>query len=202
MKRAQRAAVATGEPHQLTKRAMLLLCIALPIAACGSEPEVDVRNASVGEVAREVAESGSQGEFVMRPGKWSSKVSIEEVSVPGMPPEAAKRMQEMFAARQQGSESCLTAEQAKRPSEDFFSGKSDNCRYDRFTMGDGKIDAKMRCQAGGATQVMEMAGTYARDNYTMTMSMNQQGGPEAAAGLRMRMRVDARRVGECTGKEA
>ena len=119
-----------------------------------------------------------------------------------MPADTAKQMQEMFAARQQGFESCLTAEQAKRPSEDFFSGKSDNCRYDHFKMGDGKINAKMRCQAGGATQVMEMAGNYSRDNYSMTMSMDQQGGPQAAAGLRMRMRVDARRVGECTGKEA
>jgi hypothetical protein len=186
----------------MTYRAILLLSLALPLAACGSEPEVDIKNASVGEVAREVAESGSDGAFVMRPGKWASKVRIEEVKVPGMPPEAAKQMQDMFAARQQGSESCLTAEQAKRPSEDFFSGKSDQCRYDHFKMGDGKIDAKMRCQAGGATQIMEMTGNYSRDNYSMTMSMNQQGGPEAAAGLRMRMRVDAKRVGECTGEEA
>lgn len=185
------------------KSAMVLIACAIPLAACGSEPEVDIKNASVGDVAREVAESGSGGEFVMRPGKWSSKVSIEEVSLPGMPTDAAKQMQDMFAARQpQGFESCLTPEQAKRPREDFFSGKSDQCRYDHFKMGDGKIDAKMRCQAGGATQLMEMAGNYSRDNYSMTMSMNQQGGPEPAAGMRMRMRVDARRVGECTGKEA
>ncbi len=185
------------------KSALILIACAIPLAACGSEPEVDVKNASVGEVAREVAESGTQGEFVMRPGKWSSKVRIEEVSAPGMPPEVARQMQDMFAARQpQGFESCLTEAQAKRPGEDFFSGKSDQCRYDHFKMGDGKIDAKMRCQAGGATQVMAMAGNYSRDSYSMTMSMDQQGGPEAAAGLRMRMRVDAKRIGECTGKKA
>jgi hypothetical protein len=185
------------------KSAVILIACAIPLAACGSEPEVDIKNASVGEVAREVAESGDDGAFVMRPGKWASKVRIDEVKVPGMPPEAAKQMQEMFAARQpQGMESCLTAEQAKRPREDFFSGKSDQCRYDHFKMGDGKIDAKMRCQAGGGTQIMEMTGNYTRDNYSMTMSMDQQGGPEAAAGLRMRMRVDAKRVGECAGEEA
>lgn len=184
-------------------RLMLLLSLAMPLAACGSEPDVEMKNASVSDVAREVAESGGDGPL-MRPGTWESKVSIEEVSIPGMPADAAQRMQEMFAARQaQAFESCLTAEQARRPREDFFSGKGDQCRYDHFTMGDGKIDAKMRCTEGGATQIMEMAGTYSPESYSMTMSMNQEGGPEPADGMRMRMRVDAKRIGACTGsKEA
>ena len=41
---------------------------------------------------------------------------------------------------------CLTPEQAKRPQGKFFNEQAaNNCRYDHFTMGGGKIDAAMRC---------------------------------------------------------
>ncbi len=66
----------------------------------------------------------------------------------------------------------------------------------------GKIDAKMICSQGGGRQVMEMAGTYSPDSYQLRMSTNTQfpGGP--TDGMTMRMRVDAKRVGECEAREA
>ena len=36
----------------------------------------------------------------------------------------------------------------------------------------------------------------------MQMSMKAEGGAGLEAGMTMKMRVDAKRVGECTGKEA
>lgn len=178
-------------------RAILLLSLALPLAACGSEPTVDEKNASVEEVAEKVREASRDDEFI-RPGKWQSRVTIEEMEMPGMPPQAAEQMKRMIA-RTQSSETCLTPDQAKQPREKFFSG-NENCRYDHFRMGGGKIDAAMRCQAGGSAQLMEMSGTYSPDSYRMRMKSRSEGGP--GEGMTMRMKVEATRVGECTKDKA
>jgi hypothetical protein len=68
-------------------------------------------------------------------------------------------------------------------------------------MGDGKIDAVMKCSEGGATQTMTMAGTYSGDSYKMGMTMESAGGA-SQAGIRMKMRVDAKRIGACREKES
>jgi hypothetical protein len=174
-------------------RAILLLSLALPLAACGS-PAVDEENASVEEVAEKVREASSE-EGLLRPGKWQTSVSIEEMEMPGMPAEAAEQMKNMMAMSQT-SEMCLTPEEAKQPKGDFF-GADENCRYDHFRMGGGKIDAAMRCTQGGGTQTMEMDGNYSRDAYAMNMKSRMEGGP-AGGPITMRMKVEAKRVGECT----
>lgn len=183
----------------MTYRLMLLAAVALPLAGCGSGADVDEKNASVEEVAQKVREaSGDDG--LVNPGKWVSTVQIEDMQMPGMPPEAAEQMKRMMA-QTHSSESCLTPEEAKQPKGDFFGG-NENCRYDRFRMGNGKIDAEMRCEQQGMTQVMKMDGTYSPDAYSMRMTSNTSGGPGGAGNLSMRMKVDAKRTGECTGEEA
>jgi hypothetical protein len=180
------------------KHAAILLVLALPLAACDSGPEVDARNASVEDVAEQVADARGSDSFV-RPGKWQSKVQIEEFELPGAPPEAKTAMRSMNN-RAQVYESCLTPAEAKRPKEDFFAGSNKNCRYDHFTMGDGKIDAVMKCTGGEMAQTMAMQGTYSPDAYQMLMSMKAQAGSQAVGGMTMKMRVDAKRIGECDAK--
>ncbi|WP_310468625.1 DUF3617 domain-containing protein [Sphingomonas sp.] len=183
-----------------TAFAALLAC-AIPLAACDSDPEVSATNASVEEVADKVADAGAGTNFI-RAGKWSSTVTMEEVTAPGMPPEMAERMKNATGAGQGKTyESCLTEEEAKRPKEDFFAG-SNQCRYDHFTMGNGKIDAKMRCAQGGMNQVMEMAGTYSPERYQMRMATKMDGAGGPVEGMTMKMRVDAKRIGACDAKKA
>lgn len=184
------------------KYAVLLVACALPLAGCKKAPEVNEKNASVAEVAEAVRES--RGDAFVRPGKWQSKLTIEEFEVPGLPPEMAQRMKQTMAQYQERSfETCLTKEEAKRPKGDFFTGKDEgNCRYDHFRMGSGKIEAVMRCggDSEGGRQVMQMAGNYSPNSYDMKMSMKQEGGESTAAGMTMTMKVDAKRIGECDAK--
>jgi hypothetical protein len=166
------------------------------LAACGPEPDVDARNASVEEVADQVRNAGNSERFIS-PGRWVSTVTFEEMIAPGMPPQAAEQMKQMMGQGQK-FESCLTEEQANRPSEEFFAGNTSNqCRYEHFTMGSGKIDAKMRCDQGQVTLVLAMEGSYSPDAYQMQMTTSFEGAPEPASGMRMRMRIDAKRAGEC-----
>jgi hypothetical protein len=181
------------------KQIVFVTAYALALAGCNREPEVDARKASVEDVAEQVADAGGSEIFV-RPGKWESRVQIEEFDLPGAPPEAKTAMRGMHE-QAMVSESCLTPEEAKRPKEDFFAGKDKNCRYDHFTMGNGKIDAAMKCTGEGMAQTMAMQGSYSPEAYQMRMSMKADAGVGPPGGMRMTMRVDAKRIGECDAKK-
>ncbi|HEU0311525.1 MAG TPA: DUF3617 domain-containing protein [Sphingomicrobium sp.] len=180
---------------------MKRFALALPLialAACNSEPEVRMENASTEEVAREMSKAGGNDAFI-NPGKWEQTVTLIDIEAPGMPPEA-KSMMSRAMGEAQVHEVCLTAEQAKSPREDFFTGADQNCRYEHFNWGDGKIDLKLNCKHPNATQTMVLVGNYEPDSYTMTMTAtNVGGGPEEQ--MVMKMKVDARRTGPCDGKE-
>ena len=186
----------------MLKHATILLMSAVPLAACNSSPSIEAKNATVAEVAAKVADAGGVDSFV-RAGKWSSTVTIDEMSAPGMPPEAAAQMKQVMA-KTHDIESCLTPEVAKKPKPDFFSGKDNGCRYDNFTMSGGKIDMTMRCSGGhamGTGTTMHMTGTYAPDAYHMAMENHVDTGTKVGA-MTMKMHVDAKRIGDCDKKAA
>jgi len=183
------------------KHAVCVAASVLVLASCNKAPEVHEKDASVAEVAQKVREAGADQSFV-RAGLWESKVTIEKLDMPGVPAEMAERMKTMMAQNQPHDfQTCLTAEDVKRPKEDFFAGKNKECRYDHFTMGGGKIDAAMRCGGKEGAQVMQMAGTYSPDNYQLQTSMNAQGEAQKQGGMSMRLRIEAQRVGECPAKQ-
>ena len=181
------------------KQLYLLVAGAAALAGCDNSPGVHADNASVAEVQNKVAAAGGSERFV-RPGRWESKVTVEEMVIPGMSGDVAGQMQASMG-KVQTHATCLTPEEAKRPQEDFFTGDNQSCRYDHFDMSGGKIDAKMKCEQGPSASVMTLKGGYTPDTYDMQMAMEAGGGGAGSAGMRMKMRVEARRVGECTGKE-
>lgn len=179
------------------KAAFILLPFAL--AACGSKPSVSAENASAEEVAAKVKAAGGQAAF-LSPGHWDSTVTIERVSIPGMPPEIAAHMKQVMAGKVSGS--CLTAEQAKKPGADFFGGKDrKDCRYDHFDMGDGKLNARMTCGGEGGSAIMTMGGTYGPDSFKLAMTTETKGGAGPAESMTMAATIDSKRTGACTGKE-
>ena len=172
----------------------------LLLTACNREKTVEAENASVGEVMNQVREAGSSGSARFEPGAWEAKLTLENVSAPGVPPQMVDMMRKSIAERG-ATTTCLTKEQADKPAADFFTGKqSEECRYDHFRMRGGKIDAKLTCQQQGATQVMSMQGDYSPTSYQMRMAAEtkvaEAGGP---GNMTVTMRVDARRTGECQG---
>jgi hypothetical protein len=177
----------------------LLLAVPLVmLAACDSSPDVKMENASVGEVAQEMRTQG--GDSFVNPGQWQQTVTLLEIDAPGMPPEA-KSMMQKAVDQVQVHKVCLTEAQAKSPKEDFFTGADQNCRYEHFNWGAGKIDLQLNCKHPNATQTMVLTGNYEPDNYTMTMTSSTDGAGSMAK-MTMKMKVDAKRVGACDGTEA
>ena len=175
---------------------ILLGCVAV-LAACDSSRDVEMKNATVGEVAKEMRKQGD--DFFVNPGKWEQTVALLEIDAPGMPAEVKSGMREAMS-KVQVHNVCLTEAQAKSPREDFFTGADQNCRYEHFNWGDGKIDLKLNCKHPTATQTMVLTGAYEPDSYSMTMTSTSEGrGPMEQ--MVMKMKVDAKRVGACDGSE-
>ena len=179
------------------KHLLLIPVAAAALGACNKEPKVDAKDATPEEVAAKVKEAGMD-QIAIRPGLWQSKVTINKVEVPGAPPEMAAAMQ---GKTSEDRPYCLTPEEAKKPTENFFAGNQKECRYEHFNMGGGKIDAAMRCTREQLTQRVSFNGTYGPEAYKMAMDTRVEGGSSEMAGMSMRMQVESKRVGECSAKQ-
>lgn len=173
-------------------RFAVLLAAAAALGACGSGDEVEMTNASVGDVNDQLSKTDTS--FV-NPGKWQQTATLVSADAPGMPPQVKQAM-ERSMGQSQVHEVCLTPEQAKRPREDFWGGADKNCKYEHFKWGGGKVDMKLLCTHPQATQTMELAGDYKPDSYRMAMTMTSKGSTPAES-MTMKMRVDAKRIGDC-----
>jgi len=179
----------------------VVLGSALLLTACNWGPSVTAQNASTGEVAAKVAEAQASGGFIS-PGRWEATMTVEHVNVPNMPPEIAEKMKSAMG-QQQTMVSCLTAEDVKQPKEGFFGGEgSKACRYESFSMANGKIASVMKCAGAGMSRTMTMDGTYSADSYRMTVASTGTANANNPVGaMTMKMTMDAKRTGACTGKE-
>ena len=181
----------------------LVATTVLALAACDKGPQVDLTNATPAEVAKAMKDSGATRTMV-RPGKWSSTVAILEMNSPGMPPEMQAAMKARIG-QPRTVEACLTADQVDNP-ERMIGAVPASCRYDRYTMGNGKMNGKMRCETNGMVQEMSVAGTYSDDAYSLTIDNKTTVAASAVAGqpasnMSMKMKVDSRRLGECDGAQ-
>ena len=187
------------------KYAVCVIACAALLAGC-HKPQVHETNASVEQVANAVSQSGVGNDLYVHAGEWQVTGTVEEMNIPGLPPEAQAQMKKVMGQAQTKSyQYCLTPEEAKKPRGKFFSGKDENdCRYDHFTMGGGKIDAAMTCHAGEhgpGTMTMAVSGTYAPDSYSTHVSMNLDNGPLGQGPMEMKVRSEAKRIGECTAAD-
>ncbi|HYX47934.1 MAG TPA: DUF3617 domain-containing protein [Sphingomicrobium sp.] len=179
------------------------VCIATSViclAACNKGPTVNVKNATGNQVAAAVKQSGVMtSDSMIEPGLWQSKVSIEEMNMPGVPPQYMDKMKQSMAEhRNDTNKHCVTEADVKKPKADFF-GADKECKYDHFTMGGGKIDLAMICHREDMTQNMKVSGSYTPTSYSVDTAMTGTGGREG--GMSMKMHVDANRIGQCTGKD-
>lgn len=183
------------------KHRVVLLACAAALAACNKGPDINLKNASVNEVARSLREAGASGNFV-EPGRWHTDVAVLDIDIPGMPPQMKAEMKRSMGKFQEhGFDTCISEADARKPKENFFAGKNNQCRYDHFTMSGGKIDAAMRCEGKSSeTMAMTIKGTYSRDAYQADMTMDMSGGP-GGKGMKARSHSEAHRVGACRGDE-
>lgn len=187
----------------------IILLLVLMLAACGSDDRVVATNASVAEVAAKV-QAAKLDEDRFRAGKWAISGRIDDIQMPGMPASVAAQIKRQ-GTMMDGVTSCVTEADAKKPAADFFTGNK-SCRYDHFAMGQGKIDARMRCGSGEMVQLTTLTGTYGPEIYRMAMTTAMENPSRGTAhgmeGMTMKLSVEGKRIGACdaaarsTNKEA
>ena len=170
---------------------------ALALTACGGG-DVALKNASVEEVAKKVEEAGGTR---FRPGKWETTVQTVSVDIPGMPAEMKKQMTDAMLSKTQTSTSCITEEQAKNPPAQVLAATQGKCKYDNFTMADGKIDGTLVCPAQGMAgeMKMRMAGTFDGESFATENEMNVTA--PGGQGMHIKAKTVGKRIGECTDAE-
>lgn len=182
--------------HAVHFAAMLVVIGGL--SACGGKT-VEATNEKPSAVASKVAEAGASGTIRFNPGRWETQIKVIKMDMEGMPPQAKQAMEKMLGKGRTVT-SCMTKEEAEKPDGKLFGQADENCTYDHFTLGDGKMDAKLTCKTPNGQQVMTMNGTYTGDTYNSSMQM--QGPGMGGKAMTMTMELAARRVGDCDGSES
>ena len=171
--------------------AMILAVLAL--GAC-NRSDVVAKNESAESVAKKVAEA----DIRLEPGRWESVMKIDKMEIANLPASAKAAMEQ-----QQGTThtftTCLTPEEAAKPSASFFQKGASGCTYDHFTMAGGRIDAEMTCKQGTGPTHMTMKGEYGGDHYAM--AIKSQGEMQPGMAMNVAMTINSRRLGDCTGNE-
>jgi hypothetical protein len=171
---------------------VLGVVIALATAGCGSKESVEAENESAQSVARKV----QQSDIRLRPGRWETGVRMTNIQAAGMPSDAAKAMSESGST--QNIPTCLTPEDVSKTDGSLFQQAPDDCKYERFSMGGGRIEGVLAC-TGDQKINMTMNGTYTAETYDLTM--NTQTDMGGGRKVKMDMIVTSRRTGECNGTE-
>lgn len=168
-----------------TRFAAVLAGCAL-LAGCGSGEGPD--DLSEDEVADRLAS------VQLTPGRWET--STEVVSAGGPLPKAA--VDRLVGRRSSGS-SCITPEQAERPSATFLAAQQGaDCAYHSFEVSGGRLAASMTCAGGSLPARMrtDMRGAYGSSGYDLTLDMRATG-YAPGDGLEIRTRSVGRRTGDC-----
>lgn len=176
--------------------AVLALPSLLFVAACGEEAKEPKTTeeviAEVGELERPQA------------GQYETKVSLLEFAVPGLPAEQAEKIKGMMGnAGAQSSSYCLTEADAKKGFEEqvrkMGQGQGGlDCSYDQFDVDGGKLAATMTCKGPqGMDATMKIDGTTSATATSMTMDMSQKAAMIPGGEMRMKMKMDSKRTGDC-----
>jgi hypothetical protein len=130
----------------------------------------------------------------LMPGAWEETVVFALDSVNGSA-DLAARMGKALPSPQP-RQSCLTVGDLRTPQTLFLAGAEQSCRFARFTMAGGRIDAAGDCSDGqGRTMHVEGSGSYTATGYDFTFTGTGQAGRLALA---FRGRDSGRRIGVCT----
>lgn len=168
-----------------------LACIAL--AAC-NQASVSLTNASPEEVAKAAKASGAKVE--MQPGQWQTKIEILKMDMPGMenlPPQYAEKMKtELMKPRT--IESCMTPEDVKDRQSKIFTGGDSKCKFEKYEMSGGSIDAVMACPGPQGDMKMKMKGSFNGDTFTVNQEMDMKG---PTGNAHSEARITGKRIGEC-----
>jgi hypothetical protein len=183
--------------HRLALAAAVSI-VALSACSGGEKKSDSTAASSPAEAAAQVAAS----EIKLQPGEYESTMKVLEFAMPGMPAGQSDRMKAVMGGEMEKPHRyCFTPEQAAEgPKQLVERMQSGDCKMSDFKSSADSVSGTMQCSFNGrGSSTTHFTGTYRADGSTMTMESDQQMPGMAGKGMHMKMQVDTRRVGECSG---
>lgn len=168
-------------------RKMTIIVGALALAGCGrDEPAPDANNAAAQAPVAAVAQ--------IEPGLYRQATTLLEMKDASLSPTEAEAATKAIGTSQ-SEERCVTPDMVSDPKALIESDIAEDCTMQRSVWDAGKIDIALSCpkKEGMSGGQLALTGTYGADAYSINMSM------QGSDGEVVRMRVDAKRLGDCAG---
>jgi hypothetical protein len=139
-----------------------------------------------------------------KPGMYKQTMTVTQFEIPGAPPQAAAQLKNALGQKQDHS-FCLTEAMSEGGFRDMFNklGKDGACKYERFDVSGGKLDALLHCEnAREGKGTIALAGAITAEGSDVTVSIDQQGGPAPMGNAKIGMHLVTERTGDCTPEQA
>lgn len=168
-----------------TMRAVMVAAVLLT----GCDRGIALRDATPRQVAQAMSAAP-----VQRPGQWHTRTSVEAIDTGRV---SSDFLREQQAVRTIEASGCVTAADAVVPG--FGRWRGGACRFDRFVLKHGQLDAALHCVRGATRVAITQAGRYDPTGYDLVTTVRQLG--VRGAPTTMAMRIAGVRVGDCHAAE-
>lgn len=137
-----------------------------------------------------------------RPGQYKQTMTVTKFEIPGAPPEAAAQLKNALGQSQDHS-FCLTEAMSEKGFQDMFNklGENGECKYERFDVSGGKLDALLQCQsARDGKGTIGLTGKITAEGSDVAVSIDQQGGQAPMGNAKIGMHLVTERTGDCAAE--
>ncbi len=163
----------------MKRRLIVMLCVAL--SACGKQAEAPTNE-----------QKPAPAPAAIEPGMYRQATTLIEFKDPSLSAEGLAAAAKAIGTTQT-ADRCVTPEMVNNPKALVLSTTEQGCKIDKSLWENGKIDLAMTCPEDDSTRTgsLVVTGTFDRDRYSIEAALN--GDP----GNITRMKVDAKRLGDC-----
>ena len=161
-----------------------LVVAALALAACGKQEADSAANNAAGAPAAPAAQ--------IEPGLYRQATTLLELTDPTLSKAEADAAAKAIGTTQ-SEDRCVTPDMVSDPKALIESDIAEGCQMQRSVWDEGKIDIALTCPKADSSTGGKLAltGDYAADSYAIAMNMQGKDGEV------MRMKVEAKRIGDC-----
>lgn len=163
---------------------------ALLLASCSGNSDADADGD--GAISMDEAASAAANMPRPQPGLYRATITMTGIDIPGMGANMAGHGGGMTTTQ----ENCLTKEDVAGGYEEMMKqGQDGSCRYEKFNVKGGKLDAVMLCDTPEGEARMEMTGTATPTASEFDASMNMK--MDGVGNGTMRFKAKHERIGDC-----
>lgn len=187
-------------------RATIVLALAaLALASCQSAEEklaaetgnIQVTDASAAEISGLMR--AAQEKRAMKPGEWQLQVQVLSAETSAGPLADGDPKMAQLKQQERNVAGCREAKDLKPLDLDQLQKVAGECRFSRYSLVGGKLDAAFECtQQNGMKMAMTANGTTAPEGFDVTLDQ-KSGTPGGADYVALKLRASGKRLGECRG---